>query len=321
MRPTLPLPSVTTLVVAGLVSACSGTEPVGYDFQKEEGDGELGIWVHSGLYNRQYELHTPPGMSPDGSYPLLIFLHGSGDTGPAFRRRLRPDALTDPPGFITVWPSGLEGTWTVGCAVACTLAEALGADDVRFLQTLVRRLAVDLPVDTTGVYVLGYAQGGQLAQLFGCQSDLVPAGIGTVAGSIYRSTSVECAPRGPFPVGIVHGDQDPISLFTGFGPGAVVMSVPETVDTWLDHMGCGGPPSLEVRPDTAADFTSATVYRFPGCRPGAAVALYQVHEGGHNWPGDTGPWPVLTGLRSRSVNATWEFLDLFRTLEPRAAGR
>lgn len=307
------------VALAAALAACSGTEPVGYEFAKQDGDGELGIWVHSGLYNREYELHVPPNLAGGDRRPLVIFLHGSSDTGPAFRRRLAADAVTDARRLITVWPTGLHGTWTVGCTVACTLAEALMADDIAFLQTLVRRLAAEVPVDTTRVYVVGFAQGAQLAQYFACQGNLKPAGIGVVSGSIYRSVARSCAPRGAFPVGIVHGTDDPLALYMGFGPGAVVMSVPETVNAWRDVMGCGGEASLTIRPDTAGDFTTTNVYRFPGCRPGGAVVLYQVLGAGHSWPGRTGPWPALSGPRSLSLDATWELLELFQGLEPRAA--
>lgn len=308
---------VVSLALAALLSACSGTEPVGYEFMKDEGEGELGIWVHSGLYNREYELHVPPNLPAGERRPLVIFLHGSGETGPSFRRRLDADAVTDARRLFTVWPTGLQGTWSVGCTAPCTLAEALLADDVRFLETLVRHLAAEIPVDTTRVYVLGFAQGGQLAQYFGCQADLAPAGVGVVAGPIYRSTAVLCAPGGMFPVGIVHGTQDPLASYLGFGSGTAVMSVPETVVTWLDLRGCGANPSLEIRPDTARDYTTTHVYRFPGCSPGADVVLYQVQDGGHTWPGRTGPWPVTWGVRSRSLDATWELLELFQGIEPR----
>jgi polyhydroxybutyrate depolymerase len=304
-----PLIGVLTTIV--LFPACAGTEPVGYDFAKEEGDGELGIWVHSGLYNRDYELHLPPGMTDEGPHPVIVFLHGAGDTGPTFRRRLDADDATDQAGFITVWPSGMEGTWTVGCADDCTFAEALGADDLTFLQTLLRHLAERIAVDTTRVYLAGFSQGGQLAQLFACRSDLPPAGIGVVAAELYKTVAQDCAPRAPFPVGIVHGDADPIAFYGGLGPEAVVLSVPETVKVWLEAMGCGDDPSSESREDVVGDFTSATIYRFPGCTAGSTVALYRVHGGGHNWPGETGPWPRVTGIRSRNLDATEEFLALF----------
>lgn len=303
--------NVGVLLVAVATASCYGTDPVGYDFTKQEGDGEVGVWVHSGLYNREYELHTPPGVDDGQLHPLLIFLHGAGDTGPSFKRRLRADAATDAAGFITVWPSGMEGTWTVGCGDDCTYAEALGADDETFLETLVRHLAAGLPVDTTQVYLLGYSQGGQLAQLYGCESTLAPAGIGVVAAELYKAVAQSCAPNGRFPVGILHGTADPIAFYGGFGPGAVVLSVPETVQVWLDLWQCGDDPDARFLPDAVGDFTAATIYRFPGCGAGSPVVLYQVHNGGHTWPGDTGPWPGIVGKRSRNIDATAEFLELF----------
>lgn len=304
------------LALGFLLASCSGTEPVGYDFMKEDGEGELGIWVHSGLYNRLYEVHTPPGVTAAQRRPLIVFLHGAGGTGPSFRRLVRADAATDAAAFITVWPSGMEGTWTVGCTTDCTAAEALRADDVSFLKTLVRVLAAELPVDTTRVYLLGFSQGGSLAQYFACRSDLPPAGIGMVGALLYKAAAQGCAPRKAFPVGIVHGDADPIALYTGFGPGSAVMSVPETVDEWRRLMGCASEPSREFRPDTAGDFTAASIYRFPGCRPGSAVVHYQVHGGGHTWPGNTGSWSLLAGPRSRNLDATAEFLELFASVAP-----
>lgn len=299
----------SALALAG-AAACSGTEPLGYDFQKDEGDGELGIWVHSGLYNREYELHTPPGMGTGELRPLVVFLHGPGDSGPGFRRRLRADAHTDRRGFITVWPSGMQGSWTVGCGYLCTAAEGLQADDVAFLETLVRHLARELPVDTARVYLMGHSQGGQLAQYFACRSSLRPAGIGVVGGLLYRRVAQECASQATLPVGIIHGDDDPIFWFNGFGPGAAMLSVVETADFWLERMGCAQAPAYHLLPDTAGDFTEVSAYRFDNCRPGATVGVWVVHAGGHNWPGNTGPWSPFVGLRSRNLDATGALLDL-----------
>lgn len=312
--------AVGGLFLSLALASCYGSDPVGYEFSKQEGDGELGIWVHSGLYNRSYELHTPPNVGDGALHPVIIFLHGSGDSGPSFRRTLNADAATDAGGFITLWPSGMQGTWTVGCGYDCTLAEVLGADDVTFLATLVRQVAAELPVDTTRVYLLGYAQGGQLAQVYGCQSPLPPAGIGVVAAEIYRLAALRCAPQRTFPIGILHGDSDPIAVYAGFGPGAVVLSAVETVQSWLDRFHCLDNPSEQYLPDVVGDFTSARVYRFSDCDPGARVAFYRVYEGGHTWPGDTGPWSGFVGLHSRNIDATAEFLSLFASMAQGAAG-
>ena len=316
----------TRLVVGGTLAllaaaSCYGADPVGYDYAKQDGEGVVGEWVHSGLYNRRYELHVPPNVGDGKLHPIIVFLHGAGDAGSSFRKRIRPDAATDAAGFITVWPSGMEGTWTVGCGYDCNEAEALRADDMTFIRTLVRQVAGALPVDTTRVYLLGYAQGGQLAQLYACQSPSPPAGIGVVAAEMYRVVGQSCAPSGRFPVGIVHGDQDPIAFYGGFGPGSVVLSVVATVQRWLDVFQCLDNPTYRFHPDDAGDFTSVEAYRFSDCDPGASVAFYRVNEGGHTWPGDTGPWTGFVGLRSSNIDATAEFLSLFASVGPRLAGR
>lgn len=300
------------LALAALAASCSGTEPLGYDFQKEEGEGEVGIWVHSGLYNREYVLHTPPGMSPsDQPRPLIVFLHGAGGDGENFRQALRADAVTDAWGFITVWPDGMERTWTVGCADECTTAEELDAGDPQFLSTLVRHLASELPVDTTRVYLMGFSQGGALAQLYACRGDIPLAGVAVVSAEMYRDGAVGCAPKSTFPYAFVYGTADPLAYQGGLGPGFVVLSIFETVDLWRNGFGCDGSPSEEFRPDAAGDFTAVSIYRFPGCAQGASVTLFEIHGGGHNWPGDTGPWPPALGARSRNLDATVEFLKIF----------
>ena len=165
------------LVVAALaLMGCDpATDPLSYDdFVLHEGEGEFGSWVQAGFYSRTYYLHTPPSLNDGENHPLLIMLHGAGGTGQGLHRVLRADEATDAAGFVTVYPDGMENTWTVGCG-ECTFAEALKADDVSFLQTLTRTLARELPVDTARVYVMGFSQGGSLAHLYGCSSTLPPA--------------------------------------------------------------------------------------------------------------------------------------------------
>jgi len=300
------------LPVCVATAACgSSTDPSGFDLQRNEGDGVVGEWVHSGFYNRTYYTHTPPGMDAAGSYPLLIVLHGAGDTGKAFHARIDADAVTDAAGFVVVYPDGLEGTWTVGCG-ACTPAENLGANDVVFLGTLIHQLAAGLPVDTMRVFVAGFSQGGQLAQLYGCQSPVAPAGIAVVSGSPYQVMTSRCAPAHSFPVVIIHGDYDPVIPITGASTGGGgILAVDDMVAFWSSLEACDATPAQEEHPDTAGDGTTYTSFRYAGCADGASVLYDRVNGGGHSWPGDTGPWPAFTGAHSRSLNASAEIVGLF----------
>jgi poly(3-hydroxybutyrate) depolymerase len=52
--------------------------------------------VHSGHYDRTYDLHVPDGAATGARRPLLIVLHGAGDTGRGFRARIAAAARTAP---------------------------------------------------------------------------------------------------------------------------------------------------------------------------------------------------------------------------------
>ncbi|HSG09726.1 MAG TPA: PHB depolymerase family esterase [Longimicrobiales bacterium] len=299
-----------SLVSVAAVAACGDTTgPPSIDLGKDEGEGVVGEWVHSGFYDRTYTLHLPPKATGPGLMPLLIMLHGAGDTGASFRSRIGGDAATDEAGFITVYPDGISGTWSVGCG--CTSAELAGANDVIFLNTLIRQLAAELPVDTSRVFLAGYSQGGQLAQRYACTSGSPPAGVASVAASLYRGVAERCEPAAPFSVILIHGDADQVMRYDGFGGAANVLSAEETRDAWVGAMGCAAEPSEEVLPDDNADGTEVRVSRFSGCLAGSLVEFDRVRGGGHTWPGNTGPWPKSTGKLSRNMDATARILALF----------
>jgi len=305
---------VFAYLVGGAACADTTTTPA-IDLSRQEGEGEVGRWVHAGLYDRTYDLRVPDGIATGDRRPLLIVLHGAGDTGRGFRARIAADARTDEAGFVTVYPDGIGGEWATGCG--CTAAELAGVDDVGFLNTLVHQLSAELPVDSTRVYVAGYSQGAQLAQRYGCTSGRAPAGVAAVAGMPVRGVAEGCAPAAPFPVLVVHGDADPVMLYGGFGSGAPILSVPETVARWAEVMGCAPAPTEEARADENRDGTTVSIARYSECDGGVRVQLDRIVGGGHTWPGPTGPWPKSTGKLSRNLEATAEILSLFTGVEAR----
>lgn len=302
------------LLIGAAACADSTTTPA-IDLSKQEGEGEVGHWVHAGLYDRTYDLRVPDGIAAGDRRPLLIVLHGAGDTGRGFRARIAADARTDEAGFITVYPDGVGGEWATGCG--CTAAELVGVDDVAFLNTLVRQLATELPVDTARVYVAGYSQGAQLAHRYACTSERAPVGIAAVAGMPVRGVAEGCTPAAPVSVMVIHGDADPVMLYGGFGSGAPILSVPETVATWVEVLGCAPTPVEETRADANRDGTTVSIERYPECEAGVRVQLDRVNGGGHTWPGPTGPWPKSTGKLSRNLDATAEMIAFFTGVEAR----
>ncbi len=137
-----------------------------------------------------YSLYVPPGLKPEASYPLLVFLHGmSGDDWGA----LEPFAKTGVPGFIVLAPFGRGDLGYQGMGESDVL-EAMDAVMGRYL------------VDPDRVSIAGSSMGGygalRLAQLY---TDRF-AGVAAFAG---WSGSQLLSNLRSLPTLIVHGEDDP----------------------------------------------------------------------------------------------------------------
>ena len=76
------------LGVAAVATAMAGVFGCDESTGLDVGDGVLGEWVWSGGIERTYVLHLPPSYDPAQASPLLVLLHGGGDTGAGFQQRL-----------------------------------------------------------------------------------------------------------------------------------------------------------------------------------------------------------------------------------------
>ena len=106
-----------------------------------------------------------------------------------------------------------------------------------------------------------------------------------------------------------HGTADPIIPYNG-GRSTVAPdlfpSVPTWTANWARRNQCGTNPVESV---VAADVTRLA---YTNCADDAAVVLYTVRGGGHQWPGGK-PMPKwLLGPTSRSIDATSQMWAFFR---------
>jgi polyhydroxybutyrate depolymerase len=105
-----------------------------------------------------------------------------------------------------------------------------------------------------------------------------------------------------------HGTADPLVPYDGAGTSWLnprpFPNIPGFVAAWARRNRCPGKPAQSaVAPDVARR-------EYMGCTADAAVVLYTIRGGGHQWPGGK-PFPVwLAGPTSRSIDATnlmWAF--------------
>jgi len=67
---------------------------------------------------RTFVVHLPIGYDPRNKYPLVILLHGAGDTASEMARLSRFDFVADRYGIIALYPNSDDVRWDIGVTVA-----------------------------------------------------------------------------------------------------------------------------------------------------------------------------------------------------------
>lgn len=172
-----------------------------------------------------YQLFIPPEalQSRGRSWPLMIFLHGSGERGSDIARvkvhgpPKMADRNKDFP-FILVSPLlPADQDWDIGK-----------------LDTLLDKIVSVLPVDRSRIYLTGLSRGGHASWRWAAAEPVKFAALAPVAGRGDPTTA--CALK-DMPVWAFHGDRDDVV-------------VPEGSFNMVRAVrACGGSPRLTIYPD------------------------------------------------------------------------
>ena len=270
--------------------ACAQTQPHAI------GDVDGSITV-AGV-SRTYHLHIPPGYDGATPTPLLLVLHGAGQTGKDMVDYTAFARLADERRFIVVAPNA------AGSPPQWNAAKFTGSpNDVTFTRDLVARVDADLCIDADRVFVAGYGMGGGMSRLLACDLGDRIAAIGVVA-----ATNVACTADTPMIV--FHGTVDPLVPFEGApasaqSGGISFPPVRRTASEWSRALGCDGLPTISR---VAASVELST---FSRCKRGDGdVLLYTLLGGGSTWPGSIPVPDTTAGPTNPDIDATatmWEF--------------
>jgi polyhydroxybutyrate depolymerase len=246
---------------------------------------------------RQVFLHAPRGAFKPR--PLVIALHGAGETGTDFARDTGFSRLADREGFLVAYPSagGPNSFWNISGQVPG------GSNDVEVLERSLDQLESAVCVDRARVFVTGVSNGGGMTARLGCELSERLAGAAAVAGG-YRSLP-PCRPQRPLPVLEIHGTADQVVPYGGKAPD-YRGSVARWLAQWRRIDGCHG------KADRLRPAPGVTEIAWRRCSVGTRVEHVRLDGQAHGWPGGsrTDPPPA-------PFAATWRTWEFFRTLPPR----
>ncbi|NJK64134.1 MAG: hypothetical protein HC921_16890 [Synechococcaceae cyanobacterium SM2_3_1] len=185
-------------------------------------------------------------------------------------------------------------------------------DDIGFISTLLDALLDTYPIDFTRVYAVGYSDGAFFSARLACELSERITAIALVAGSMAARIGRNCRPQRPVPVIQLRGTEDTIVPSEGF-PG--YLSTEAVTETWVKINGCHPAPVVTELPDRVEDGTSVTLLAYQHCRQDTEVQLFQIHGGGHTWPGSKGvKLESILGRTSQDLDGTsliWTFLQAY----------
>jgi predicted peptidase len=173
----------------------------------------------------RYQLFIPRslGQSPAQKWPVMIFLHGSGERGGDIDRVKThgppkiADRNPDFP-FILISPLLPEGEdW-----------------DIAKLDAILGRALATLPVDRSRIYLTGLSRGGHASWRWAAAEPDRFAAVAPVAG---RGDPASACALSAKPVWAFHGDRDDVVIPEGSF--AMVRAI----------RACGGNPRLTIYPD------------------------------------------------------------------------
>lgn len=270
------------------------------------GPGSYNVREDFGTQERSFTIDIPLSYDSESDPVALVFvLHGAGGDGNGIRGISGFGALGETEGFISVFPSGINGGWNDGRPDSGVNA----TDDIGYIRHLIELLTNSLNIDPARIYASGYSMGGMMSFRLACNLPDQIAAVASVASTMPLYFLDECEGTPPVPVAVVQGTDDNVVPWTGIRNG--YLSAIRTMEYWTNHNGCLYQTDLIVQPDNDPhDPTRVVLQQYDDCE--AEVLLYGIYGGGHTWPGGGMVAPIDIGVTSQDINASEEIWAFFQ---------
>ena len=248
----------------------NGPVPPGLDRRK----------IQVGQIEREYFINIPQSCQGKPS-PVVFVLHG-GATSSGIAMHLKTDftKIGASAGYVTVYPSGVNG-WNIGSHdMVSVQRRTSNADDVGFFRAMFDELVEKKIVDPDRIYVVGGSNGGVMTQFLVCNLADRIAAAGVMVATLPRAAETKWPkPTTPVPIIVLLGTEDPMKPWRG---NQDQMSADETIAFWRRGNRCDSDSKKWELPDKdPRDGCRVYAERWEGDAP---VVFYTMQGHGHGWP-------------------------------------
>ena len=258
---------------------------------------------------RDYYLYSPNSIQNHA--PLVFVLHGYGGSAGGMIGYSDMNAIAEENGFAVCYPEGISDQgganfWNVGYE----MHENQTVDDVAFLSSLANYLQAEYGFDSQNTFSTGFSNGGDMSYMLACQANNIFRAIAPVAGCMMEEIYNTCD-SSPVPVLEIHGRNDSVTLWNGDmqnndGWGAYY-GTEEGIDFWVETNNCMSNENIILPNTNTSDGSYIINHKYSDCIDNAEVWLYEVVNGGHDWPGSSGNMDINTSEEIWSFFSQYTF--------------
>ena len=287
--------------------------------------GRQNVTIQVGSITREFQLYTPweehtgapdyiTGPPLSGRRPLVINWHGCSAHVPIIDYHTEISKVTEEAsnrGYYAITPVGTKSAagdfgWNAD-GIECG---KVGVDDFAFFQAILNFSSIELCVDVSRVYTVGFSTGAFLSYGIACRYPDLIAGAGADAGGLSLNEYQKCLNgSGAVPMQAFHSLDDPTVPYNG----TTIWAGQEAMDElWRERNGCDGSeiPVTSFKSDT----TVCTLWNCP-LAPVETCALSAID---HCWYGGRSGGFQSCAVRAGDVDATVHMFDSWDKL---SAGR
>jgi len=205
----------TPVIDSGMVSSDAASQGACTAGTLKAGNSTLTI--QSGGMTRSYIVHVPTKYDGKTRMPLVIDMHGKGDTAAHQITWSGWREKADAVGLVVIYPQGIGNSWNggpAGCPIlmcCCEPAQDQNIDDAGFIRAVVTKTAQDGCIDLKRVYATGLSNGGIMSQWLACDAADVFAAVAPVSGP----NMIDCKPSRSISVVLYRGLMDSGVLYNG----------------------------------------------------------------------------------------------------------
>jgi polyhydroxybutyrate depolymerase len=261
--------------------------------------------------SRTYQAYIPRSL-PFGA-PLVIVLHGTGQTGGAIRKWTNSefDALADRNQFAVAYPDGYKGGWNDCRREGVTPSKKENIDDVAFISAIIRELESKVGIASNRLYLFGFSNGGQMSFRLIAQLPGRFSGVVLVGAQLPTPENMLCTFTAVPPVALFAGTKDPIVPYSGgkvsFFGFKSFGNVLSAQDTAIALARLHGEDTIPAEVSTQGESRRQSW----SLDARVVVRLVTIERGGHTVPQPGFRYPRIMGRTSQTINVPVETVQFF----------